>query len=126
VNSDQLSVGGSTISHRLQEQTDDGQLTTGNFGRREQSRREMGAGLENGNANANLSGKDLDRKFWAAMAMFAVLALLAWFTMGDGFVLVHGRPVELRLVPLMVIGGLALRTVLARQAEKIRRSGEKD
>jgi hypothetical protein len=31
-----------------------------------------------------------------------------------------GRPVELRLVPLVVIGGLALRTVLARQAEKIR------
>jgi hypothetical protein len=34
--------------------------------------------------------------------------------------------VELRLVPLIVIGGLALRTVLARQAEKIRRQGEKN
>jgi hypothetical protein len=45
--------------------------------------------------------------------------------MGEGTVLVFGRPVELRLVPLIVIGGLALRTVLARQAEKIRRSGEK-
>ena len=56
--------------------------------------------------------------------MFAVLAVLVWFTMGEGTVLVFGRPVELRLVPLIVIGGLALRTVLARQAEKIRRQGE--
>jgi hypothetical protein len=29
----------------------------------------------------------------------------------------------LRLVPLIVIGGLALRTVVAHQAEKIRREG---
>jgi hypothetical protein len=53
--------------------------------------------------------------------LYAVLALLVWFTMGEGKVLVHGRPVELRLVPLIVIGGLALRTVVARQAERIRR-----
>ena len=69
---------------------------------------------------------DLDRKFWLALGMFAGLAALAWFTMGEGSVLVFGKPVELRLVPLIIIGGLALRTVLARQAEKIRRQGEKD
>ncbi len=57
--------------------------------------------------------------------MFAVLAVLVWLTMGEGMVPVFGKPVELRLVPLIVIGGLALRTVLARQAEKIRRAGEK-
>jgi hypothetical protein len=68
---------------------------------------------------------DLDRKFWAALVMFAVLAALAWLTMGEGSVLVFGRPVELRLVPLIIIGGLALRTVLARHAEKIRRAGGK-
>ncbi len=67
------------------------------------------------------SGSDLDRKFWTALALFAILAALVWFTMGEGAVLVFGRPVEMRLVPLIVIGGLALRTVLARQAEKIRR-----
>jgi hypothetical protein len=64
---------------------------------------------------------DLDRKFWAALAMFAILAVLVWLTMGDGSVPVFGRPVELKLIPLIVIGGMALRTVLARHAEKIRR-----
>ncbi len=84
----------------------------------------MGTSLENGKLDR--SGADLDRKFWMAMAMFAALAVLVWLTMGEGTVLVFGRPVELRLIPLIVIGGMALRAVLARQAEKIRRSGGKD
>ena len=69
--------------------------------------------------------RDLDRKFWAALAMFAVLAVLVWLTIGDGSVLVFGKPVELKLIPLIVIGGFVLRTVLARKADKIRRDGEK-
>ena len=69
---------------------------------------------------------DLDRKFWLALGMFAVLAVVIWLTMGDGSVLVFGKPVQLKLIPLIVIGGLALRTVLARHAEKIRRDGEKN
>jgi hypothetical protein len=44
--------------------------------------------------------------------------------MDAGKFLVMGKPVELRLIPLIIIGGLALRTVLARSAEKIRRGGE--
>jgi hypothetical protein len=75
------------------------------------------------------SDSDLDRKFWVAIALFVGLAALVWFTVGEGKVLVLGRPVEIRLIPLVVIGGLALRTVLARHAEKIRRSlvdGAKD
>jgi hypothetical protein len=71
------------------------------------------------------SSSDLDRKFWLALALFAILAALVWFTMGEGKVFVFGRPVEMRLVPLVVIGAMVLRTVLARQAERIRRGGEK-
>ena len=67
---------------------------------------------------------ELDRKFWVALGLYAVLAGLVWFTMGDGKTVVMGRVVEMRLVPLIVIGGLAFRTVLARQADKIRRRSE--
>jgi hypothetical protein len=86
-------------------------------------------GLEN-------SGSDLDRKYWVALTLYAVLAALAWFTLGGDKVLVPwfdlsegkivgvSRLVELRLVPLIVLGGFALRTVLARHAEKIRRGGD--
>jgi hypothetical protein len=72
------------------------------------------------------TGSELDRKFWVALALFAVLGALAWFTLGEGTILVAGRPVELRVFPLVVLGGFALRTVLARQAEKIRRDGDRD
>jgi hypothetical protein len=74
-------------------------------------------------AQAGLGDANLERRFSIALGLYVVLALLVWFTMGEGKVLVHGRPVELRLVPLIIIGGLALRTVLARQAERIRRRG---
>jgi hypothetical protein len=80
-----------------------------------------GVDLDRGAKGFKGNGSDLDRKYWVAMALFVVLAVLVWFTIGEGKVLVFGRPVEMRLVPLVVIGGLALRTVLARQAEKIRR-----
>jgi hypothetical protein len=71
------------------------------------------------------SGADLDKRFPVALGLYAALAVLVWFTMGEGNVLVMGRPVEIRWLPLIVIGGLALRTVLARSAERIRRDGEK-
>ena len=78
-----------------------------------------------GTGGLHSSGENLDRKFWVALGLYAVLAALAWFTMDAGKVLVAGRPVELRLVPLIIIGGFALRTVLARKADKIRREGQK-
>ena len=68
----------------------------------------------------------MDRKFWVALALYAGLAAVAWFTMDEGKVLVSGRLVELRILPMIVIGGLTLRTVLARQADRIRREGQKD
>jgi hypothetical protein len=66
----------------------------------------------------------LDRKFWVALVLYAVVAVLAWFTLGEGKVLVGGRLVEIRLLPMVVLGGLALRTVIAHQADKIRRGGD--
>ena len=72
------------------------------------------------------SGDDLDKRFPVALGIYAVLAVLVWFTMDAGKILVMGRPVDIRLVPMIIIGGLALRTVLARSAEKIRLGGEKD
>ena len=71
-------------------------------------------------------GSDLAKRYPVALALYVVLAVLVWFTMDASKVLVMGRPVELRLVPLIIIGGLALRTVLAVQADKMRRSGEND
>jgi hypothetical protein len=69
-------------------------------------------------------GPDLDRKYWVALALYGILGVLAWFTMDASKVLIHGRPVDLRLVPLIVLAGLALRTLLARHADKIRRGSE--
>ena len=80
---------------------------------------------------------DLDRKFWVALGLYGILAGLAWFTLGEDKVLVpwfdlsdwkivaSSKPVQMRLIPLIVLGGFALRTVLARQAERIRRGREK-
>jgi hypothetical protein len=69
------------------------------------------------------SGLDLEKRYPLALVLYVLLAALVWFTMDSGKVRVFGKLVEMRLVPLIVIGGLALRTVLARQAERIRRDG---
>ena len=84
-----------------------------------------------GSERAELQGRnqglnsDLDRRFYTALVAYAVLGALAWFTLGEGSVLVGGRPVEIRMLPLLVLGGFALRTLLARQAEMIRREPKK-
>ena len=59
------------------------------------------------------------KRFPVALVLSGALALLVWFTMDAGKVMVMGRAVELRLLPLVILAGLALRTVLARQAERI-------
>jgi hypothetical protein len=85
-----------------------------------------GATLDRAKKGLQSSGSDLERKYWPALALFAVLGLLVWFTIGDGAVTVFGRPVEIRLVALLVIGSFALRTVLARQADRIRHGEDKE
>ncbi len=87
---------------------------------------EIDLAQERTTGKARSTGRDLERKFWVALALYGCLALLVWFTMDAGKVSVFGRPVDLRLVPLIVIGALALRTVVARQAEKVRRGEEKN
>jgi hypothetical protein len=64
-----------------------------------------------------------DRKFWIALALYGVLAAAIWCTLGDGMILAFGRPVQLRLIPLLVIGTFAARTMVAHEANKIRRQG---
>jgi hypothetical protein len=65
-----------------------------------------------------------DRKFWIAMLAYGILAAVIWFTLGEGTVFVLGRPVEIRLIPLFIIGTFVFRTYIAREADKIRRSSE--
>ena len=65
-----------------------------------------------------------DRKFWIAMSLFGILAAVIWFTFGDGTVVVLGRQIEMRWIPLFVIGTFVFRTVMAREADKIRRSSQ--
>ena len=72
------------------------------------------------------SGSDLEKRYPVALGLYAILGVLVWFTMDAGKVVVFGKPVDLRLVPLIVLGGLALITVLALQADRIRRGEEKD
>jgi len=62
-----------------------------------------------------------DRKFWVALILYGVLGVVVWFTLGDGETLVFGRPVQLKLIPLLVLGTFVFRTAMAREAEKIRR-----
>ena len=90
---------------------------------REEPRAALDAGSDR--ETQQRTGSDLAKRYPIALALYAILAALVWFTMDAGKVMVMGRPVELRLVPLVIIGGLALRTVLALQADKIRHGGEK-
>ncbi|HET7104358.1 MAG TPA: hypothetical protein VFI20_09760 [Terracidiphilus sp.] len=85
------------------------------------SRAEADAGLEG--TPAKRGGSDLERRYPVALALYGVLGVLIWFTMGSDTVVVFGRPVELRLIPLLIVGTFALRTVVARQADRIRRDG---
>ena len=69
-------------------------------------------------------GSELERRYPVALLLYAVLGVLAWFTLGEGKVIVFGKPVELRLIPILILATFALRTVLVRQADKIRHGGE--
>ena len=84
---------------------------------------DAGIGAGSGREGLKQPGGELARKYRIAMVLYAVLAALSWFTL-DGKIPVGGRLVELKLIPLVIIGGFALRTLLAMKAEKIRRDGD--
>jgi len=83
-------------------------------------REEPVAGVDAGSSG---SSRNMDRKFRMALVLYAALAVLSWFTL-DAKIPVGGRLVELKLVPLVIIGGMTLRTMVAMKAEKIRREKE--
>jgi hypothetical protein len=70
------------------------------------------------------TGRHPDQKYWIALLLYGVLAVLAWFTIGAGTIMAFGRPVELRLIPVLILALFALRTMLVHQADKIRHGGE--
>jgi hypothetical protein len=70
------------------------------------------------------NGSDLERRYPVALAMYGALAVLVWFTIGEGAVMLFGRPVEVRWVVLFILGMFVFRTVMARQADRIRRGGK--
>jgi len=68
------------------------------------------------------SGQELERKYGIALALYVVLAVLVWFTIGEGKISVFGRLIEIRWVPIFILATFAFRTVMAMQADRIRRS----
>jgi hypothetical protein len=67
-----------------------------------------------------MSSTGLEMKYRVALVLYVGLAILSWFTL-DARISVGGRLVEMKFIPLIIIGGLALRTIVAMRAEKIRR-----
>ena len=67
------------------------------------------------------AGFELERKYRIALALYAVLAVLVWFTIGEGKVEVFHRMIEIRWVPIFILATFAFRTVMAMQADRIRR-----
>jgi len=60
----------------------------------------------------------VSKKLLVALAVYAALALLAWFTL-DASIPVSGREVPLRTVTLVILGLFAVRTLLHAQRERI-------
>ena len=61
-----------------------------------------------------------ERRFYVALGMYAVLAVLVWTTISYTPIRIEGRVIDFRVIPSLILGLFALRTVLFRQAERIR------
>jgi hypothetical protein len=62
----------------------------------------------------------LESRFRIALVLYAVLGLLIWFTLGDATVHVGGRDVQIRWLPVLIVGAVVGKPLLYRQAERIR------
>ena len=60
----------------------------------------------------------MSKKLLTALAMYAGIALLAWFTL-DTSVSIGQREVPLRAITLLLLGFFAVRTLLHAQRERI-------
>ncbi len=63
--------------------------------------------------SSHSAGSDLEGKYPIALLLYSVLAVLVWFTIGEGKVVVFHRLIEVRLVPILILATFAFRTVLA-------------
>jgi hypothetical protein len=93
-------------------------------GNREQQARRLDLSFEVDMREADpgtRTGSELERRYPVALALYVMLGVLAWFTMGADTVVVFGRPVELRVIPILILGTFAFRTVVALKADRIRR-----
>jgi hypothetical protein len=67
----------------------------------------------------------MSRKLLVALAVYAALALLAWFTLDAG-IPVGGRQMPLRAVTLAIVGLFAFRTLLHAQRKRIDAGRDRD
>jgi hypothetical protein len=67
------------------------------------------------------TGSEMARKYRIALALYGALAVVGWFTIGEGSVSVFGKMIEIRWIPVFVLATFAFRTVIAMQADRIRR-----
>jgi hypothetical protein len=68
----------------------------------------------------------IEGKFWIALMLYGVLGAVVWFTLGPGTILVLGRAVDIRAIPMFVIATFVFRTVMARAANRIRQADVQD
>ena len=61
-----------------------------------------------------------ERKFYVALGMYALLAVLVWTTLSYTPIRIEGREIDFRVIPSLILGMFALRTILFRQAERVR------
>jgi hypothetical protein len=67
---------------------------------------------------------DQRKRFFVAMALYAVLALLVWLMMDDSAVSVGGGQISVRGLTFALLAFFAARTVLHWNAERIRAQKE--